>query len=128
MKKYRVVGQYRRNVSSVPQLKRLIQVQDLGEHATFFGSRPGQLCPDVVFYVLERGDGSFYWGKTWLNERQWMSQVTLAVESFLRTLGQENLCLSVDVDQEFGMIYPFNKELFTSSFVVHPRFSISNIF
>ncbi len=116
---YRVLGRYRRTVSSIPHLKRLVKVDNLDDKREAFGARIGELCPEVMFYLLEGGDGALYWGRKWLNEREWMEPATLAVESFLGTLGRKNLCLAVAIDADFGMIYPFNEELFASSCVVH---------
>lgn len=116
---YHVLGCYRRTVSSIPHLKRLVKVSGLDDKREAFGQSIGQLCPEVVFYLLEGGNGKLFWSRKWLYAREWMEQATLAIEAFLGTLGRENLCLAVDVDGDFGMVYPFHEDLFASTCVVH---------
>lgn len=119
--RYRSTRLFRRTVASAPRDKRLVPVRDLFEYSEAFGARPGDLCPDVVFHVLQADDGRRCWGKQWLGERRPLTEATHSIEDFLRTLGIPGLCLSVDLDDDFGLVYPFDEELFESTAIVHAR-------
>ncbi|MBV8072756.1 MAG: hypothetical protein JO270_22825 [Acidobacteriaceae bacterium] len=110
---------FRRTVSATPFLKRLLPVQDLADQPIAFGIELGQLCPDVMFRILEDETGARYWAKQWLNNREPLLQPTRTIESFLATLGRDDLTLSIDHRPEFGLIYPFDERLFSSIRVVH---------
>ncbi|HXH50518.1 MAG TPA: hypothetical protein VNM47_14335 [Terriglobia bacterium] len=84
-----------------------------------WGEELGQLCPDAVFYMLEDERGILYWAKRWLNDRERLLAPTLAIERFLATLDRNDLCLAVEVHEQFGLVYPFKQELFVSKAIVH---------
>lgn len=116
---YRMVALYRRTVSAVPSLKKLVPVTDLEDAPMAFGEKLGQLCPDVIFRLLERIDGQRYWAKQWLNDRWRLHAPTAAIEDFLATLGRHDLCLAVEQSAAWGALYPFSRDLFTSNAIVH---------
>jgi hypothetical protein len=116
---YQTLGLFRRTVSAIPFLKRLVPVQDSGDQAMAFGIELGELCPDVIFRILEDGTGARYWAKRWLNRREPLLEPTLRIETFLSTLGRHDLTLAIDQHPEFGLIYRFDERLFSSSLVVH---------
>jgi hypothetical protein len=116
---YRLLGRYRRTVSSVPEMKRLVAVADEQDGRDRFGLGLGDLCADVVFLLLQAADGSRYWAKRWLGERAWVAGATLAIETALARLGRSDLSLAVDVDRDAGLIYRFDDELLSSRAIVH---------
>jgi hypothetical protein len=116
---YRVVGLYRRTVSAVPALKRLIPVTDIRDEPLPFGAGLGQLCPDVVFRLLADGAGVRYWGKQWINARQALLDPTWKIECFLATWDRKDLCLAREVHPCHGLVYRFDGDLFSSNAVVH---------
>jgi hypothetical protein len=116
---YKAVGLYRRTVSAIPDLKRLVAVKDMKESPIAFGEKLGQLCPDVIFYLLEDELGGRYWAKRWLNEREQLASPTRAIESYVATLDRSDVELSIKVDTQFGFVYRFNQQLFESNRVVH---------
>ena len=126
MARYRTLGLYRRTVSAIPSLKRLVPVSDLTDAPAPFGEGLGQLCPDVIFYMLQDETGTRYWGKRWLNDRARLRAPTLAIERFLATLGRNDLCLAVEVHEQFDLVYRFNHELFTSNAIIHQSDSRAN--
>ena len=119
MRRYRVLGRYRRTVSEVPSLKRLIRVRDRDDAPIAFGQTLGALCPDVIFYHLEDQAGDRYWAKRWLNARQRLVAPTWQIEAFLGTLGRDDLCLAVELSDDFGFIYRFDEEMFAAGPVIH---------
>jgi len=116
---YRVVGLYRRTVSAVPAMKRLIAVADIRDEPIPFGAELGQLCPDVLFRLLEDDAGVRYWGKQWINARQTLLDPTWRIECFLATLDRKDLCLAREVHPRYGLVYHFDGDLFSSDTVVH---------
>ena len=116
---YRVVSLYRRTVSAVPALKRLIPVTDIRDEPIPFGTELGQLCPDVLFRLLEDDAGVRYWGKQWINARQALLDPTWKIECFLATWDRKDLCLAREVDPRYGLVYRFDADLFSSNTVVH---------
>jgi hypothetical protein len=119
MRRYRVLGLYRRTVSEVPSLKRLVRVKDPDDAPIAFGEALGALCPDVIFYHLEDQAGGWYWAKRWLNARERLVAPTWQIEAFLATLGRDDLCLAVELSADFGFIYRFDEEVFAASSVIH---------
>lgn len=114
MTRYRALGCYRRTVSAVPEHKRLIPVASLADAPVPFGDQLGELCPDVVFHQLDDRTGARYWAKRWLRGRAGLTAPTRAIESFLVTLGREDLRLAIDHDPRFGLVYRYDEELFSS--------------
>jgi hypothetical protein len=116
---YVVRARYRRTVSSIPALKKLIPVDSETDEPIPFGVDLGELCPDVVFYELVDTKGNRFWSKKWLRERVRLEPGTRLVEAFLERLDRDDLCLARDYSERFGLIYDFNQRLFSSSGVVH---------
>jgi hypothetical protein len=116
---YRVIARYRRTVSAVPAMKRLVPVATLADKPIPFGKELGELCPDVLFNLLEDRAGARYWGKRWLGEREPLLAPTLEIERFLATLDDPGFSLAVDVSPEFGLIYRFDDRLFDSRAIIH---------
>lgn len=119
MTHYKTIGLFRRTVSAIPSLKKLISVRDVDAEPMPFGMEVGQLCPDVIFWILEDQTGARYWAKKWLNEREQLLEPTLRIEKFLATLGRSDLTLAVDQHPQFGLIYRFDESLFLSKAIVH---------
>ena len=119
MAEYRVLRLYRRTVSSVPTLKRLCPVEDLADGSNQFGAGLGALCPDVVFRQLADAQGKRFWGKQWLGARSALLRLTARIERSLTTAAHAHLSLAVDTTDDFGLIYAFDPELFTSTQVMH---------
>lgn len=118
---YRQISLHRRNTTRRPAKKRLFAVPDFGSAPIAFGRRRGKLSPDIIFRKLEDAEGKNYWGKRWYYERSPYIALTWEVEAFLATLDRTDLTLAVDIDPEFGLIYPYDEELFSSSFIVHAK-------
>ncbi len=115
--RYRPLRSFVRTVGADPATKRLVPI--VAAAASAFGTEPGQLCPDVRFCLAEDHHGNRYWTKRWLGPRAPLTEVTMQIEDFLRTLARDDLCLAVDHDSELGLIYPFDPELFDSTAITH---------
>lgn len=103
----------------MPAFKRLIPVQELADAPLSFGDQLGDLCPDVMFYQLEDYAGARYWARRWLRDRARLTAPTQEIESFLATMGRDDMCLAVDADPDFGLIYRYDEELFAAEAILH---------
>ena len=116
---YVVHARYRRTVSSIPALKKLIPVESEADEPIPFGDGLGDLCPDVIFYELLDVAGNRFWSKKWLGGKVWLEPRTRSIEAFLQRLDRQDLCLAKDFSETLGMVYSFNRTLFSSPSVVH---------
>ena len=115
--RYRPLRSFVRTVGADPATKRLVPI--VAAEASAFGTEHGQLCPDVRFCLAEDDHGDRYWAKRWLGPRAPLTEVTMQIEDFLRTLARDDLCLAVDHDADLGLIYRFDSELFDSTAITH---------
>jgi hypothetical protein len=117
----------RRTVSAIPAHKQLIAVKDLADAPLPMGDRLGQICPDVVFRILKDDTGKLFWAKQWLNDRETLNEITFEIERYVRLLDDKRAIVCSSFDQQFGLIYPFNHDLYESRVIVH-QFDIDRHF
>jgi hypothetical protein len=118
--RYRPLATYRRTVATNPEDKRLIEVQGEDDQPIPFGAGIGDLCPEVVFHLLQREETEErFWAKAYRGPRAHpdVLRVEEEVQRFVRT---QPFAAStwLEVSPEHGFVYPYDPELFAGP-VVH---------
>jgi len=118
--RYRRLATYRRTNANRPQDKRLFEVHGEDDQPIPFGPGIGDLCPDVVFHLLQREETEErFWAKSYRGPQAHPDRLRVEeeVQRFVRT---QPFAAStwLEVSAEHGFVYPYDPELFAGP-VVH---------